>query len=594
MGLISIFSQLAFSPLLLSEDNVGLATRVYNTLLDIMSGDGPVKVRLTILQFLMRLRVDRDHKLYLAHEDHDKDGNIGTLASLINRAENVEFNENDLRSARSKGPQERDGRRPSRGRGRHPTRLESSHSRSRIPPQTMPPHSSSVRRPKARDPLWSYPENLSFMLHDADTPSERLISYDPAGPGDRSVLALSLYLAKIVELIRTEKEWEILSYILCHLPTQLANKHLFCGPKSRVVIVELLSTLCTSISDETLASKIERWPDRFIARDAHGLAFHTLTVLISYKRCFKEVYMQHQLVKVFLSGLNGQPSTIKCCLHALSLAAFELQHSMTKYLSQILERLSQIMSNPAMAVHIIDFLAIVGSLRTLHTNFTDEDHKMVFGAALQYLQHHNRHDDSLSISWALSQHVRIMSYYIVYLWFLAVNLQDRPRHVPFIVRQIQLANSEDEAIDEPAEVCFDWLARYTYASADPRPAQSMLREVVMNPVSQRSSQEPAIGEKTWIMGNSVITIRTLAKRGWVEVFARRASGLTNFICRSENVPVVPLGDVDPDSMFTTAMLTMDCGLTLDSNVTNDGVNFSVRSFAKVSETRLNFTLTGAE
>lgn len=563
-ALASVFSQLAFTPLVHVEANMLLATRVFVILVDLLSTAECIRARLTVLQFLMRFRVDRDHKLYYASaEFYDRDGNIAGLAALINRnprhpaaAEQAAMGQ-DLRTARPRIPQERDGRRPSRGRGGPPTKLES-RSRSRTNPRLVSAP-ASLRQLKARDPMWSLPETLPFVIDLVDAPSEVLMSYDPSGPKDGVVLPWSKYLRKLVEIIEGEKEWEILSYVLCHIPTQLANKHLFCGPRSKIVLQALVTAICGGILSNSFAANVERWPDNLIARDAHGLAYHTLTVLISYKRCFPDLHIRHLVVESFLQGLSGQPSTIKCCLHGLSLSAFELQPSMTKYLSTILNKLSDIMSNPVMAVHIIDFLAIIGSLPTLHYNFNDDDYKMVFAVALQYLQHYN-HSDDMPISWALAQHVRIMSYYIVYLWFLAVDLHNRPRHVKFISRQLLLANEGREELDEPTEVCFDWLARYTYASADPRPAESMLSDIVMNPASRTQHAEPAISEKTWVGGTAVITVRTLARRGWIEVVTRRCSGMTKFICRAENIPMVTVGDVDPDMASVAAVLTLDRGV----------------------------------
>ena len=559
IGLVSAFSQLVFTPLALEIYSIWHARRVFKHLVELVTGAGCVRARLTVLQFLMRLRVDRDHRVYFAKSEYDKDGNITTLAALIGRAkagpDTVEdlLRDDEIRRARTRVvPQERDGRRASRGRGQ--PRMDASRSRSRVPARAM---HGGMQKVKARDLLWSMPETLSLSVAASDVTSEGLMSYDPARPGHTdSILQSSLYLTKLVEVIETEKEWEILSYVLCHLPTQLANKHLFCGPRSKKVIGKLVTSLFVGISEDTLARQIERWPEGIISRDAQGLAFHTLTVLISYQRCL-DSSQPHHLVEVFLRGLSGQPSTQKCCLHALSLSAFELESSITKYLSRIMEKLSQIMSNPAMAVHIIDFLAIVGSRPLLFVNFTENDYKMVFAVALKYLEHHNRRDGSLSISWALSQHVRIMSYYIMYVWFLAIDMPNRQRHVKYITRQLLLANDGKTEVDAPTEIAFDWLARYTYASADPRPAKSTLDEIVMNPGIQSKHSEAAVSEKTWILGNSVVTIRALERRGWIEVLARRASGLTKFLVRAENVPMVPLGDVDPDIVSVSAMLMMD-------------------------------------
>lgn len=559
-ALIEIFCQLTFTPFSLEQKNSNHAIHVYEMLLNIISKTKSPRAKLTALQFLMRLRADRDHKLYFVSEGYDRNELVYSLGSLINkvgepesaagmsRAPDDSIPDNlDVRRARPRFPQERDGREFSRGRGSGgPSRSGPSRSRSRTTALPVTPI------PKPLESLWQLPESLAFHVSAADSPSEVLVSYNPEGPNRVQVLPISHYLQTITSLLQGETSWEVLSYVICHLPVQLSNKHLFCGPKCRSEISKLLSVLCSGIDSGDFAVSVEQWPTGLKVRDAHGLAYHTLSILLSYQRCF-ETSQRHLLIEVFQAGLNGQLSTIKCCLHALSLAAFELPSSMTRYLSRILEKLSQIMSNPSMAVHILGFLSIIGSLPALYANFTEADFKMVFGVALQYLQHYNNLDVSETMSWALSQHVRVLSYSVVYIWFLAVKLPDRPQHVRYITRQLLLANEGNAQVDEPTEVCFDWLSRYTYASADPRPAGSIFSDIVLNPTASNSEAK----EKTWILGNSVITVRALSRSGWVEVLSRRASGFSRFVCRVENVPMVGPGDVVPDLLSIPASLIME-------------------------------------
>jgi tuberous sclerosis protein 2 len=561
-ALISIFSQLAFTPFALESRNLELAVHVYGIFLKLLADGRSTQARLTVLQFLMHIRADRNHRLYFTHETSS---HVTMLSTLINRIPSAATTPGpertpdeqsptdtapDFRKARPRFPQERDGRQLSRGRGTGaPSRSTTSRSRSRA--ATMQPSTFTFKR---QAPLWNVPETFPFSVQD-DAPSEGLISYDSEGPSGL-VLPVSLYLNTIINILTKERNWEILSYVLCHLPVQLANKHLFCGPKSRDAISKMLNAICSNIVvSHDFAAYIDRWPTGLKARDAQGLVYHTLSVLVSYRRCF-DLKQRHLLVEVFQTGLNGQLSTIKCCLHALSLSAFELQPSMTKCLPRILEMLSQIMSNPNMAVHILGFLSVIGSLPPMYANFTEGDFKMVFGVALQFLQHYNRLDASPTTSWALSQHVRILSYSVVYVWFLAVKLQDRPRHIPYITRQLLLANEGNDSVDDPTEVCFDWLARYTYASADPRPAPSVLNHIIMNPPVPSSSQT-VLKEKSWVLGHSIITIRTLARRGWIEVLCRRPSGYSKFLCRAENAPMVGAGDVNPDLLSVPAVLIME-------------------------------------
>ena len=558
-ALVEIFGQLTFTPFALDQKNFQLAIQIYEMLMNIISKSRSTRAKITALQFLMRLRADRDHKVYFVSAGYDRNGLIYSLGSLINKVGEAEsvtgmsrvpddtvLDSSDVGRARPRFPQERGDREFSRGRGSGgPSDSAPSRSRSRTTARTVIP------TPKHLESLWQLPESLTFYVP-ADSPSEVLVSYDSEGSYPILVLPISRYLQTIIGLLQRETSWEVLSYVICHLPVQLSNKHLFCGLNCRSEISKLLSVLCSGIHGGDFATPIEQWPSGLKVRDAHGLAYHTLSVLLSYQRCF-ELPQRHLLVEVFQAGLNDQLSTIKCCLHALSLAAFELPSSMTRYLSRILEKLSQIMSNPSMAVHILGFLSIVGSLPALYANFTEADFKMVFGVALQYLQHYNSLNVSETMSWALSQHVRILSYSVVYIWFLAIKLPDRPHHVRYITRQLLLANEGNAQVDEPTEVCFDWLSRYAYASADPRPAGSIFSDIVLKPTASNSETK----EKTWILGNSVITVRALPRSGWVEIMSRRPSGFSRFVCRVENVPMVGPGDVVPDLLSIPASLVME-------------------------------------
>ncbi|KAF8624561.1 hypothetical protein AX15_005813 [Amanita polypyramis BW_CC] len=103
-------------------------------------------------------------------------------------------------------------------------------------------------------------------------------------------------------------------------------------------------------------------------------------------------------------------------------------------------------------------------------------------------------------------------YYFIYIWFLAVRLRNRENHVKFITRQLLIANEGNEAVDGMTEICFDLLARYTYATADPRPANSLLADIVMNPAND-GPQDVPVKEKTWVIGNAVVTVGASSRRG---------------------------------------------------------------------------------
>ncbi|KAF8741411.1 Rap/ran-GAP, partial [Rhizoctonia solani] len=514
--------------------------------------------RLAILQWLVRLRADRDHRLYMVK---GLDGEIEPFAHLINRTP-LRPRVNDAPAAPEPRirdrDRERDRERRNRGMttttpnnpegariGRNPSRGRESDSRSRsrqppAPPPTVPP---------VKYHIWSIPDILPFDVAFGTRPSEGMTTYEQRiKPSDDGLLPqlwlpVSAYVCVMIDLITTETDWEILSYVLCHLPVQMSNKHLFCGPRTRSAIIRLLSELCTAVYEDKLTSNIGVLPLNLKATDVAGLAYHTLTTLMSYHRTFNK-QLQDDLLRTFLRGLNKNTTTVKPCLQALAIAAFELQPSTTKFLGEIVDKLSQIMSNPTIAGYILELLCIIGSIPTLYANFTDDNYRRVFHVPLQYITLHNRPDSHAGPagkeSYALTQHVLILAYYQIYIWFLALKLQDRPKHIPYITRHLLLANEHYTQVDEPTEVCFDWLARFAFANAESKPRMSSLRESVLNPPG--SSGEGIVASKSWVFGNSIVTIKTLRHSGWLEIECRRPSGLTTFLCKLENVAALGLGE----------------------------------------------------
>ena len=357
----------------------------------------------------MRLRADRDHRVFFVQDYYDANGSVETLAASIGRLKDVSgsgsggrekqvlshssslSDRGDVHKVRSRAPQERLGRQGSRGKGMGSgvPRRTSSRSRSRVPAAYSLGLQPQVTMPapiKPRDPLWYYPEVLPFVV-EADSPSEALATYESqeAELPVNLCLPVSKHLEMLIGILEGEKEWELISYALCHLPLQLANKHFFCGTKTTAMISRLLNVLCTGILNKRLAAGSTR------QRDALGLAHYTVEVLIGYRLCF-EPKQRHLMIEVLNAGLNEHPSTAKCCLHTLTLAAFEMLRSTTKFLPRILEKLSQTMSNTEMAVHILAYISVIASLPHLYASFTQDDFKTVFGVALQYLQYYSKYD----------------------------------------------------------------------------------------------------------------------------------------------------------------------------------------------------------
>lgn len=179
---------------------------------------------------------------------------------------------------------------------------------------------------KPREQLWIIPDSVPFALEDAGKSSQLVITYNTLGLEEGVELPASDYLEVVIELLKTEGDWEVLTYLLVHLPTQLTNKHFWCGPKTKAPLATLIAELCRCIPDGTLGKYIpqESWPGPSKAREAQTLAYHALSVLISYHTLVPPEIKQ-KMVDTFQGGLGGRGDSVVVCTHALTLCAFEME-----------------------------------------------------------------------------------------------------------------------------------------------------------------------------------------------------------------------------------------------------------------------------
>lgn len=360
-------------------------------------------------------------------------------------------------------------------------------------------------------------------------------------------------------LLQQGQEWELVSYILCHLPEQLSNKHFACGPRAAQQIHTLRKLLCDGLrggphpflGDIALPVGLKR-------AEVHATAYLCLTALIAYRSLFSKAE-QDTMVDTFMFGLGNPRDTAKVCIHALAIASFELRPSMRKHLAEIVRHLQKIISTAPLGVHILELIAGVGQEPSLYANFTDVDFQTVFGIALKYILAHNVRladnpqaaEAEEGIEYAFSQYVFLLAYYAIAAWYMALRLSERPKYIPFLTSRLVQANEGKPEIDEPTEVCFDMLARYAYSNADPRPRHSAFDKIITTGQTSATAS-PASGvlpSKTWIVGTSTVTVKSLPAPAWVEVTVRRASGVVRMLWELQNIS----GVTTPNSVDSIAM-----------------------------------------
>jgi hypothetical protein len=185
-------------------------------------------------------------------------------------------------------------------------------------------------------------------------------------------------------------------------------------------------------------------------------------------------------------------------------------------------------------------------LPELFKNFREDEFKLVFGVCFRYLQHirdqrdrsthanasHGglrtlRHSSASrdlvaspdinvskprTIEEDLPQYLYSLAYHVIIFWFMALKMEDRPKQIPWITRNLYHTDSSGrQFMDEQGQVIVDIMNMVAYTDRD----QTQRDESFAKP------GDGEIWKKTWVVGNSLISIETAARTGVSLVTTRR-------------------------------------------------------------------------
>jgi hypothetical protein len=524
---------------LFTRSVVGFAqkTRIlYETLRAIAGGEKyEHDARLTAMRLLFRLRADSRHALTVSSSSEGE-----RLAAELCRTEETAVTPGITDEAHNDHSRSEDS---SSWREQRKTSGSSPHSS--LNRNTGRTTVTSGRVSKPIPPLWMYPGPKGLPEEPSSDPSSVVFSHIDASKyplsDDVHDMEITLWLELIISLLQKPPDWEIYSYVLVHLGPQLSNQALV---RSCVVQLRMLrNVLCEQVRNSSFH---EPPAYTFLKKaDVAVCLFHVLTVIISYHEYF-EKSEEDDLVKAFLQGIVQWDRTSKWCIHALSVCCFEVPLSISKSLDSIVQKMSQIITKPAIAIHILEFLTSLARLPELYKNFREDEFKTVFGVCFRYLQHiRDQRDRAAHPSFAqgghrtlrhsgasrdlvsspdnsvrrsrtveedLPQYLYSLAYHVITFWFMALKMEDRSKQIPWITRNLYYTDSSGRQImEEQGQVLLDIMNMVAYTDRD----QTLRDDGFAKP------GDGEIWKKTWVVGNSLVSIETAARTGVSLVTTRR-------------------------------------------------------------------------
>ncbi|KAK0652262.1 hypothetical protein B0T16DRAFT_321889 [Cercophora newfieldiana] len=499
-----------------------------------------VDARLTAMKTLFRLRADFEHRVYLATLV-ENEGLAGTLyrteASLARK-----LAEDAAQSARLSRA-EQSGSRTSRG---------ISFTQGQVGDRGLParPSQNHKQAPYQGQRLWSVPDVDALPENPSNLPSHQLFSCEDktsdneSRQGNTAVLDISSWLDALLSLFHQGCDWEVYSFILVHLPAQLSNHPILEGAirhiqEVRRVFCEMIRM--NSFQEPPSATGLRR-------PDVASCLFHSLTMITSYHRHFQKTD-EDEIVRTFMHGIADK--TAKTCIHAFSVCCHELPMSVSKSLVTILQKMSQVITQPLVAMHILEFLACLSRLPSLYSNFREDEYRIVFGICFRYLQYvrekkyatryasepptpgvsapsHMELGGQQQSNDDLPQYVYALAYHVITFWFLAVKMPERPNYIHWITRNLFIDVDGSANNEEQAQITLDFMQRVAFSDASDSAEDPLFKQQHFGEIQH----------KRWIIGNSIVTIRQAKESGWAEITRRYPSGTSSFAIRVEFPPPV--------------------------------------------------------
>jgi hypothetical protein len=497
------------------------AEEIYRLMIDVAGEHGlEPDARICALKLLFRLRSTGEHRLYVAPISESE-----SIAKVLCRTEDTKVSIED--------PTE--------------TPKETRNSSTGSVPTTK---SKAINIKRTVPPLWFYPGPKALPSEPPKEPSLVLFAGPPAfpTPGRKIVvLKIALWLEMVLSILQQPNvNWEVYSYVLVHLGSQLKNQMFF------TMAIPHVKMLRNVVCEQIRAQSFHEPPSYTSLRkaDVAVCLFHVLTMLIGYNSHFAKSE-EDEMIRSFVLGIGSWEGTSKWCIHALSVCCHELPLSISKSLDGIIQKMSTIITRTGVAIHILEFLCGVARMPDLYKNFTEEEYRTVFGVAFKYLQyvHDQRQREADSTQRAgltpvktkrfsenmrelkrqpsdpnlraksslgrgedLPQYVHALAYHVITFWFMALKLRDRPTYVQQIAKNLTYYDSNgNNAIEEQGLVTLDMMERIAYTD----------RDETVEQVGFAKETDGEVSEKTWIIGMSLLTIQTAGRTGLSQIIRRR-------------------------------------------------------------------------
>lgn len=525
--------------------------RLYNLVVSLAAPSNPTAVRLSVIKLLTRLRCDAKEAIEVVSIPDS----LG-LASILCRTEATALSQDSVPTASNSTSTYEQPHAMRTGRSSVVDNFNTVRSRS-----TTRSANFRERFLEPTNPLWMYDGPFRGLPEDPQHGPSQVVYSKPSSTENPNVLDLSSWLDVVIGILEEGSDWEVYSYILVHLPSQLSNRSLFARHVRQLqTMLNLVVAQVERTSNKPFTTPL---PETGIKpRDIVLCLHHTLTMLLPYNEHFGRRELE-STVRAFANGLDRWDGAGKCCIHALALCCHEIPSVIDKWMFNIIQKMQQKITQSDLAIDILEFLSGLSGLPDAcstatakvpdaHSGAIAEDggfYMTVFGICIRYLDYardqrqgqtgsagtrsslqSGRQSGSVSEvaqpteasqasdkQTSLSEYVSALAYQVITSWFLTIEVSRRARHVGWITKGLACKdNTGNPMVEEQSQVILDMMHRTVFSDLGETEPDERFVDPDETPI-----------RKTWLDGMSILTLEILPSSNSGQFTKRQASGTTH-------------------------------------------------------------------
>lgn len=386
---------------------------------------------------------------------------------------------------------------------------------------------------EAKNAKWCFPEKLSYIDESLlFSPNER-VRFEDGDEPRVSYIDISKWLSLAIGTIKAPVAWDIFSYLLTHLCSQLSEVVLFRNCPD--LINELKDFICEQFTSKDLPIvELEGAASRC---DLHSALVRNLSSVLAYHP-YEAKGFADEIISATVIGLALWEKTLIPVLHLLCVSCYEVPLSVQKNLSPLLLQIQKRMTSCCAVSSILEFFMALKNSPAIIANLTLDELKRVFAIVFKLIEYSidlklrfkpskdkvvcrnllqtqnqeyqvetSSSTEAYPVSEEMAEFVEYQSFMVLTCWFLCLNVERKKELYSFVMGGLQrLQNFEGLEYDVLAHM--DFISRSQFISQDHWNIDE----------SKSEDGEDDIESACWIHNSTLISIKSKNRRSVITVW----------------------------------------------------------------------------